>query len=1085
MDFRTALKKNTVLHFKDSNGAAVVYTINREIGRGGSCIVYDAFYETNAGNRKNVRIKECYPFRLKIVRNASGSLSASENDKNEFIALQSKMLSDFRISSSLFYSDGLGDSLTDSLDIYTANNTSYIVSAYSPENTLASYKPESLKECISIVKKTAYTLSRIHDAGYLYLDLKPDNVLIVKGQAERIQLFDFDSLLPVSSSSQKAAKSDPGSQRVRLSYSKGFAAVELQMSALDKLGPYTDVYSVGALLFYMLFNTTPSAPDCSENAEYDFSAMNYASPEYQDKLFFALTEFFHRTLADFYLDRYSDMDEVFGKLEEIEKYADTEIPFIRSTPIIRPHILVGREKELELLDKLIKDANEHCIFITGMGGIGKSALVREYLSAHKAEFDSILYLKYAGSLTDTITDDIHLSINTVEKNDAETPEEYFQRKLRCISRLTANTDSVLVIDNFPENCAVSTAPVLAVFSKVIFISRSSICFPSFTALNIEAIQSTAALRALFEGYMQKHIEQSESEYFENILEKIDNHTLALELIAKQIANSYLSIKEASSLVAEYGFSRMASEKIIYDKDMTVYYDTIGNIITALFIADNLSETKKMILKTVSLFDDCGIDVNMLQNMLALPAKDDINELKSAGWLQSDGSVFSMHPVINEIVCHLPWNEMYISAFMKSAEYLYKQIVKVWSRDSRPMKLFSVPDDVCPIKGKHLFKRKKTSKDLSRTRYAFLPSKDEILQEARKADEDRMRLEKLVRLCKSFLENSGHEKKLSEAFLYKELLYAVIINIPCQHENYIIEKSNQLLHSGCFKNTAALMQLYMRLVDIYTAKKDYETAFTILKEAKKAAAASRSNQTYAMYYSMLSWYYDTILDGAYIAVTESEQELFDKNMEAMELSLYYAGKLEDPSGKSLFVKELLSKATILMRSRQYDKAELDSILLKANNIAAETAKSYPMLISYCDMVTAWYFTLVEKNYPEAVKFMNKSREIAALASETEFYEICEPIVPCANIEFTWGHYEEAAEILHYAVGICEKYENVVPYIRLKSDLLGFALDVYYSAGNFEMCRKLITEMDNENRIHADSGIHNETDPALRYEVFNHS
>lgn len=75
MDSRIALAANTQLHFQNKEGGAVRYTIIKEIGRGGSCIVYDASYETNTRDIKYVRIKECYPFRLRIERESDGTLS--------------------------------------------------------------------------------------------------------------------------------------------------------------------------------------------------------------------------------------------------------------------------------------------------------------------------------------------------------------------------------------------------------------------------------------------------------------------------------------------------------------------------------------------------------------------------------------------------------------------------------------------------------------------------------------------------------------------------------------------------------------------------------------------------------------------------------------------------------------------------------------------------------------------------------------------------------------------------------------------------------------------------------------------------
>ena len=58
MDKRIALKPNTILQFKNIYDGMVQYTIQKEIARGGSSIVYDAAYLNNANQAKIVRIKE-------------------------------------------------------------------------------------------------------------------------------------------------------------------------------------------------------------------------------------------------------------------------------------------------------------------------------------------------------------------------------------------------------------------------------------------------------------------------------------------------------------------------------------------------------------------------------------------------------------------------------------------------------------------------------------------------------------------------------------------------------------------------------------------------------------------------------------------------------------------------------------------------------------------------------------------------------------------------------------------------------------------------------------------------------------------
>ena len=84
MDMRTALDTGTVLEFSGIEGSLCRCTIERELARGAMSIVYDASYLNNAGVRKSVRLKECYPFRLRLTRAADGSLLAEQQEAAAF-----------------------------------------------------------------------------------------------------------------------------------------------------------------------------------------------------------------------------------------------------------------------------------------------------------------------------------------------------------------------------------------------------------------------------------------------------------------------------------------------------------------------------------------------------------------------------------------------------------------------------------------------------------------------------------------------------------------------------------------------------------------------------------------------------------------------------------------------------------------------------------------------------------------------------------------------------------------------------------------------------------------------------------------
>lgn len=338
---------------------------------------------------------------------------------------QKQFRCDFSHTNKLFYSGDNYSSMTNQLDVFNQNGTSYILSAYSSKNTLAVYKPGNLKECITLIKQVVYVLGNIHKMGYLYLDIKPDNVLIVDGYQKQVQLFDFNSLFEWKKLNQPSD--------IRLSYTKGFAPIELQTSKIKRLGPHTDVYSVGALLFYLLFGHIPTVPDCEIDAVYDFSKIQYDYHQCDDRLLSSLCHFFHNTLAVYYADRYQNMEEVLDQLSIIEKYADPLIPRIYSTHIIKPQIFYGREQEFKELDSLLLNPNYNCLFISGMGGIGKSTFIKEYLTRYREKFDTVLYVYYKDSIEETISNDMNIEINTLRQDEEnKTNIRYFDKKIRSI-----------------------------------------------------------------------------------------------------------------------------------------------------------------------------------------------------------------------------------------------------------------------------------------------------------------------------------------------------------------------------------------------------------------------------------------------------------------------------------------------------------------------------------------------------------------------------------------------------------------------------------------------------------------------------
>lgn len=1074
MDHRIALKKNTLLGLHTSKGEAIYCVIEKEIGRGGSCIVYEASRETETGNKTLYRVKEFYPYSLSITRNKDNYLTPAARDAAAFKQQQEQFRLDFSRTNRLFYSGSNYSLMTNQLDVFEHNGTSYILSVYSSQKTLASYSPVSIKECICITKLVAFVLSKIHEQRFLYLDTKPDNILIVDGLQKQILLFDFNSLLPIEDLSNplKFGKTS------RISYTKGFAAIELQTSKIKRLGPHTDVFGVGALLFYLLFGQTPSAPDCETAATYNFKQIKYDPNKCDDKLFNRLTEFFHKTLAVYYADRYQSMQEAFEQLSLVERDADITIPRIYSTKIARPRFLFGREQELEQLDILLGSNDYNCLFLTGMGGIGKSTLIREYLTRRREKFDTVLYVHYKDSIEATISNDSNIEINTLRQDEEpKTSTRYFDKKLQKIRDLVEKTSSVLVIDNFTGEVDDDLKKLLSTELKVVLLSRKAPSYQNCQEMKLSAISDSSALRRIFENNLGRSIKDTEQDDFEQILKRIEGHTLVLELVAKQIANSHITISSAAALTNEHGFSSIAPEKVDYEKDSEQTSETIGNIIDALFAANMLSVEKKVLIKVASLLGDDGIDINQFQQIMRLVSKDDLNELIKDGWLTISGDTIYMHNVIQEAVHRWEWTPEYVNAAEQFLTYFYVEIRLESTKNNYPKKLRkglqkTVAYHNCGIdKINRLLEKRFRQQDLIRKtsdeRYARI--NDESPADIKKLTKLLFQAERIIKQCQ-------REDVICDTDVFVNLEFTVLLNMPRYREDFIFSETSRLLADnakaidfsdyvgsmhGMRQDAVGIMRLYELVFSIHAAHGDKEAMKNWLDSANKAVKCFRKQEAYAIYYNMVSDYYDILLDGSYDTEELDEELLLNKLLDTIEKTLHYSKRGLSHDSNHLYAKNLLAKATILMRSGRGTEKEIRNLIDTAKKIITENTSQYADVRLQYSLVCSWYFALEHNSAKSTDLFVKDARELSDIIIPTDLQKIEEVIIPCANIFFELSCHSRAMALLYEGTRLCAKHANADSYARIRQELYDHLWQVGIEAQQFELCQTVIELVETEN------------------------
>ena len=975
---RKPLKRDTELRFTNHAGGCQHFIVGDVSGIGGSCIVYDGYYLNNAGKKNTVRIKECYPYKLHITRSENGELKVPDFEMEKFEFYKDRFRQSFEVANELHEATGMVNSTVNVWDIYEWNHTVYIVSSYVEGKTLAEIKFSSLKEAVSTVLGTAKSIEQIHEKGYLYLDIKPDNIFIYSEMHEFVQLFDFDTLIPIVKETEDITE-------YRVSYTIGFSPVEQRTGDLSLIGKYTDVYSLGVLLFYLLFGRIPKVTECGFDAKYDYTKLNWTE-YYQKRLYDELTEFFYHTIQPYYKDRYQSMSEAVAQLSRIKKYAETQKLFLHSSQISGQEHVLGRETECK---KLLNwyDGAEELIFVTGMGGIGKSSVVRKFIKDNWKKFDNLIYLRFKDSICKTIVDDVQFC----EKDPAESLEEYFERKLKITKELVVDTKTLLVIDNFDGIINEEFCKMLTCKWKVIAVTRSDMRSSGYTVERIGEFWNKENYYLLFENNMDQTLENSEYQKVDHIVNLVKGHTLVLTLIAKQIRRSYRDVAEAEKLVESCGFSKMASEKIEYMQDGVKHYDGIISIIKSLYDVAILSDEKRKCLKIFSLFDSPGINIKMARWVLQLHSYDAINELKDAGWVEIDGQQVQVHPVIQEMVRYVEWKEEYRTVALRVMRILTREI-----------------------------------KENGKTGEFHIRNYE--------------KLSRVVFMAKSILRYGGEDTELREQMVYKYLMQVTLTNLPREEEDYIIQNAKILLDDLNYNNPYFKIDLYDYVVYLLCQKKNFKKAEKLLKVAKRFASGQKDSYMLGKYYEMLAGFYDAVLDGAYYSSEEKELRILGKMHLATDISIQYMRKSKYKNAKYFTMKYMLEKAGILIRSNPEQIHKIKKLMRNAKKLMEEDASKDAEVQSIYHLICAWYYTLCEEQKNRVLYHLKKLRNINRNRKQSDLDVIDYFYVPAANMMIEMKDVKSSMMWLEKACSLCDAHPETQPYLRKKQELLQYKEDV---------------------------------------------
>ncbi|MEQ1487038.1 MAG: serine/threonine-protein kinase [Methylotenera sp.] len=218
------------------------YEIRKVLSSGGFSFVYLA----RDKDKKTVAIKEYLP------------TSIAQRAENATVLPNADDVALFRHGLKCFFDEGLSLAKIDHknivrvLNFFRANETVYMVMQYERGKSLQDYILEhqglvSEQFIRRVFGELSNGLREVHTQKLLHLDIKPANIYIrLDGSPV---LLDFGSARQALN--ENLSKSSP-------SYTPGFASPE-QYYDRKLLGPWSDIYSIGATMYSCLTRTSPPA----------------------------------------------------------------------------------------------------------------------------------------------------------------------------------------------------------------------------------------------------------------------------------------------------------------------------------------------------------------------------------------------------------------------------------------------------------------------------------------------------------------------------------------------------------------------------------------------------------------------------------------------------------------------------------------------------------------------------------------------------------------------------------------------------------------------------------------------------------
>ena len=362
------------------------YTIIDVLGQGGFGITYKAMMKETASGKLGaieidvpVAIKEFFmtescmrdESNSHVTIPSTGSKATVEQYRRKFVKEANNLA-------------GLSHpNIVKVIDVFNENSTDYYVMEYLEGGSLKDLVKKNGKldeqTAIQYINQIGNALSYMHTQKYMcHYDVKPGNILLDKNGVSKLIDFGISKNYDVHGNQTSSTP---------VGISKGFAPLEQYQQSVQELSPQTDVYELGATLYYLLTGTVP--PEAS-------LVFNNGLPDLPQSISEKTREAVNQAMQPRKKDRPQTMEKFLSMVEHIkEPVYDDDSTIIKTELSKIEHQTMAYDKKTSTWKKIGVIAGALVIgLLIGyfMNGIVKPGVSKKTISFNtgSARVDSIL-----------------------------------------------------------------------------------------------------------------------------------------------------------------------------------------------------------------------------------------------------------------------------------------------------------------------------------------------------------------------------------------------------------------------------------------------------------------------------------------------------------------------------------------------------------------------------------------------------------------------------------------------------------------------------------------------------------------------